>query len=70
MAIGQDWMKEVGQWQDLTFGQTKVRRQVCDSRFVDDGGMTGRIGALCIHPRIQARVVTIVNFFVVHRLMV
>ena len=37
---------------------------------VEDGGMTGRIFAILIDPRIQARVVILVDFFVIDGLVI
>ena len=70
VAIRKDRMKEMGRRKNRAFSQAKVKRQVGGVWMVEDGRMTGGIFSILNDPRIQARVVVVVDFFIVDGLVI
>ena len=70
VTIWKDGMIDIGGWEDGAFSQTKVRGKVGGAWIVEDDGMTNGVLSIFVDPRIQARIVIIVDFFVVDGLMV
>ena len=68
VKIWKNRMIEVGGWQDGTFSQPKVRRKVGCGEIINDR-IAGRVLSILVDPRIQARGVVIVDFFVIDGLI-
>ena len=52
-------MVEMLWWKDGTFGQAEIRREIGGIGFVQEGGMSHRIDAVLVDPRIQGRVIVV-----------
>ena len=52
-------MVEMCRWKDSTFRQAEIRREISGVGFVEEDGMSDRIGAVLVDPRVQGGVVVV-----------
>ena len=62
-TMRKDWVVETIGWQNLALDETKVRSDVGATRFVEDSGMSCRVQAILVRPRVEGGEVVVVDLF-------
>ena len=62
-TMRKDWVVETVGWKNLTLDEPEVRSDVGAARFVEDSGMSYRVEAILVRPRIEGGEVVVVDLF-------